>query len=263
MEARGAWIARYKERMSKTREWISIAEIADWLASQCIPARRRDMGRAETIASLRASMTAGEFRVNGRNCVVLRDPSTSITTFDRTPVHRTIDDEFSSLNAKVGDLFESCWLPNETWRRWFARKDLRWPEHFNMETANQPPISETSGKAALTLPSQSSATSDENVDATIASAHGITEDDARGASTNVVARKPKQPPRNSTRRVRDRATSALDTAYPDGVSKGESNKELVAKVAKEIARREEPKVGDTTILRAAGRRKDSRREDGS
>jgi hypothetical protein len=93
------------------------------------------------------------------------------------------------------------------------------------------------------------------VEPTIAAVNDL-EDSVRGASTNVVARESERPPRKRTQRRRDRAREVIDELFSDGIPDGVTDQELCSKVASEIDQRKEQKISDTTILRAAGRRKD-------
>jgi hypothetical protein len=130
-ESRRDQIALYATRMNKTREWISVAEIGDWFAFRHTDPSRTRNRRRKTIEMLRASQRAGEFCVKGENCVVLQHPKTSIETFDHEPVDRIVEDD-REPQTDVIDFFESCWLPNEVCRQWFAIRGLKWPHHFKM-----------------------------------------------------------------------------------------------------------------------------------
>jgi hypothetical protein len=90
---------------------------------------------------------------------------------------------------------------------------------------------------------------------TIAAVNDL-EDSVRGASTNVVARESERPPRKRPQRRRGRAREVIDGLFPEGIPDGVTDQELCAKVASAIDQRKEQKISDTTILRAAGRRKD-------
>jgi len=251
VEIRRAWIARYEARMSKTREWISIAEIADWYASRAVETVTMKKRRRNIIASMRASLAAGEFRANGKNRVVLRHPNTSVATFDHMPVDRSIDDGWQP-ETKVIDFFESCWLPNEVCRQWFMRKGLRWPEHFAVAKAKSPI---DRGKAVSGPPNETSATVHARVEPTIAAVNDL-EASVRGASTNVVARESERPPRKRTQRQRDRVKKVLEELYPGGVPDDVLPKELHDKVGLEFAQRKWSEVSIDTVSRAAGRRED-------
>jgi hypothetical protein len=135
---RGRKIARIKTRWRKTRRFISIAEVADWVAGHRVfsTGRRvfsRGYRREWVCQQLRASFSAGEFRSGGKSCLMLLDARTSIARLNYEPVSRHLGEDGEEMVFETVKYLELCWLPNEDCKLWFRRQRLKWPDHFNVD----------------------------------------------------------------------------------------------------------------------------------
>ena len=119
------------EKMRKTREWISCAEIAAWCARGAASTSDRKDRRSRTFDRLGATFAAGGFRSGGKSQLCILSPDTAVVRLFCKPVDRDRRRRgFRPGSVSAPNYLERCWLPNEMCRHWFRQQKLDWPAHF-------------------------------------------------------------------------------------------------------------------------------------
>src|SRR5215471_8692120 len=68
-------IERFKERQRRTREWINVAELAEWCSKEHQSIVPSEQKRAAAFDTLTSDLLAGEFEENGRSRVLYLHPA--------------------------------------------------------------------------------------------------------------------------------------------------------------------------------------------
>jgi hypothetical protein len=123
-EARwAARIAGFAEAQRQSRDWISLAEIADWCAREhgsIIPDPQR---RDAAFVDLRAAIAKGAFATAGRSRVLFLHPTATFAKLTRERLAK-IEACYPTTDVNVHYL-GWCWVPRTLARDWFA--SLRLP----------------------------------------------------------------------------------------------------------------------------------------
>lgn len=130
-QARTRQILRFRECQQRRRRWISIADIADWIATERGASDRRDEAlRAQGYDHLLDAMLSGEFDQDGRSCILHLTPDRGRLRFgvDRL---RKMCDYYAGTSTVSDQVLPRCWVPRELARRWFRRRDLPWPRRLD------------------------------------------------------------------------------------------------------------------------------------
>jgi hypothetical protein len=138
-EARTRQILRFRDCQQRRRRWISIADIADWIATERGASDRRDeILRAQGYEDLLKAMLSGEFDREGRSCILYltRDPERLRLSVDRL---RNMRDYYAGTSTVSDEVLPGCCVPRELARRWFLRRDLPWPTRFDPVVAAAAP----------------------------------------------------------------------------------------------------------------------------
>jgi hypothetical protein len=130
-QARTRQILRFRECQQRRRRWISIVDIADWIATERGASDRRDATlRAQGYDHLLDAMLSGEFDQDGRSCILHLTP-------DRGRLRLGVDrlrkmcDYYAGTSTVSDQVLPRCWVPRELARRWFRRRDLPWPRRLD------------------------------------------------------------------------------------------------------------------------------------
>jgi hypothetical protein len=130
-QARTKQILRFRERQQRRRNWISIADIADWIASNRGATDRRDERlRAQGYDDLLSAILNGEFDRDGRSCVLYLTPDTETFRL-QADLLRNMRDFYAGSMTVNEEVLSRCWVQRQLAQRWFERRELLWPKRFD------------------------------------------------------------------------------------------------------------------------------------
>lgn len=130
-QARTRQILRFRECQQRRRRWISIADIADWIATERGASDRRDETlRARGYDDLLKAMLSGEFDQANRSCILYLSPDSERFRLGVDKL-RNMRDYYAGTSTVGDQVLPRCWVPRDLARRWFGRRDLPWPQVFD------------------------------------------------------------------------------------------------------------------------------------
>lgn len=112
-------------RLRLTREWISLADIADWCSREREGIRANEQLRAEAYTQLGESLAAGEFGSGRGSRVLLLHPESTWA--------KLTQDRYECVPFKEhGDsaYLRWCWIPSDLAEAWFNSKNIPRPPHL-------------------------------------------------------------------------------------------------------------------------------------
>jgi hypothetical protein len=143
--ARKKQILRFRESQQRRRQWISIAEIADWIAcSRGATDRRDETLRAQGYDDLLNAMLLGEFDHNGRSGILYLSPDPERSRLEVGKL-RNMRDFYANSSTLNDEVLARCWVPRKLAQRWFQRRDLPWPKQFD-PVQPSPPSRQVAGQ---------------------------------------------------------------------------------------------------------------------
>jgi hypothetical protein len=117
-------IERWMERMRRSREWISFADIADWCAREKGSIRADDNLKAGAYRALGESVMSGEFEERGRSRVVYQ----AALLVPSHPVRiRMTRELYEACPEPKRDNLAWCWVPRDLACRWLEGKRVALP----------------------------------------------------------------------------------------------------------------------------------------
>ncbi len=132
-------IERFQENQRICREWVCLADVADWCARASGDIKPDEERRVIAFTELGRSLNAGEFEQNGRSRVLFLNPSTCLAKMTREQMSRI-------TAANPSDIVRSCylahcWIPTALCRSWFDARRVLLPPWLKtpplLSTANQ------------------------------------------------------------------------------------------------------------------------------
>ncbi len=145
-QARARQIFRFRECQQRRRRWISIADIADWIATERGISDRRDVILlAQGYDDLLNAMLSGEFDHDGRSRILNLMPHSERLRLDVDTL-RNMREFYVGTSMVSDEVLPRCWVPRELARRWFLRRDLPWPGHFDPVLTATAPNDKTSAR---------------------------------------------------------------------------------------------------------------------
>jgi hypothetical protein len=155
---RQQWIDKFVERQRIIRQWIALAEIADWCAFSANRASAADQEKARTLAYDHLDRWArnGEFERAGKSKILYLDPL--VTPHGAAPRCWLTLEQLGYVDT-IRDLPGNCYVSRELARQWLVAHGYPWPAHFDPQprtptdtpTGTRTPPSPTVERATQTV----------------------------------------------------------------------------------------------------------------
>jgi hypothetical protein len=150
-QARERRISRFREHQQRRRNWISLADIADWIARDRGATDRRDEKlRAQGYDDLLNAILIGEFERGNRSCVLYLTPDAELFRLS-AELLRDMRDVHADPATVNNEVLSRCWVPRDLAQRWFERRHLMWPGLFDPVK----PVTSRNAATSLLMPDQS------------------------------------------------------------------------------------------------------------
>jgi hypothetical protein len=144
-------ISRFREHQQRRRNWIGLADIADWIACGRGATDRRDERlRAQGYDDLLNAILVGEFDRDGRICVLYLTPESERSRLG-AELLRQMRDLYAGSATVNDEVLSRCWVPRDLAQRWFERRHLMWPGLFDPVK----PVTSRNVATSLLMPDQS------------------------------------------------------------------------------------------------------------
>jgi hypothetical protein len=226
-------IERFTVRQRRERQWINFAEIAEWCSKEDGSIVPNEQKRAAAFDTLQADLLAGEFDENGRSRVLYLHPSTTKSRMTCVWLTDAIDNNYDGHRGRAQYL-PYCWIARHSFELWLVKHRLpKGPPRFEPRDTGRdlviPDYDERTGQVIRPV-----------------------REDTRGAPEEPS---PEGPHKGSP--ILERTRTAISQIYPGGLPSQEMvpNAILFRRVGEWLKEKTLPDVSNSTILRAAGRRK--------